>query len=705
MKRILYNIFVLGLLLGGCTTEKWDDDNRTEGVDVAVQFTVDIPEPVQVKTRSTQQNVINENQINDLYLLVFDESGRFLTRKQATLSGTTFTATLSQTRNKRIVHFIANYDWSNFSDQASLTKDEGEVIASMQTNTLVFWQRMELSSGISANVFASQPVSLIRNMAKFTLENTASTLSNVKFAVYNKPSMGSVAPFNTNTRTFDRVVTVPPGTTFTDLDAMDTAPSYAFERKNSTVMATPTYVIIQGTYNGSTSYYKIDIVDTSHNMYDIMRNTWFKIKVESVTMAGYSTLAETQSSPASNNIAASVLLQSYPTISDGSYVLSVDKTIISFTSNGQTLNAKATYQTVAGVSQNSTIVVTLVQDPLYPVINGNVSYNVTTGALTAAINDVPAGGAARFATIKIEAGYLSRTIRLLLHAPFNFSNISVTPAVLNNTLSYPATLKFTIPAEAQYLLPMYCYITTAYLTPDFGNIEVIHEDGVYKYKWKVNAVGEQTINFKTNTANAAETIFLEADLFHRGQVIYTNSGGGYRFSNVVITPNPVDFGTGKPVSLRFTVPTAGTFRIYTNNLTPVSGSVSGGYYSYTATSGGEQIVAFTTNKQNCAESIKITGTNYTDYVVSLRNQLVTLSGTLTFGNASTTLPINAGIVNILIGGKVEGIVLTTSTGGYSASIEAKIGDVLTYSYNSGTKIYTTTVNVTGAAMTVSKKLL
>lgn len=697
MKQLL--IYVLVLLLFGCTSESIDNDISNKASNVNLRFNVDIPEAQVLSSRA-----INENLISDLQLLIFDENGRFITRRQATLSGNSYVVTLPQSSNKRIIHFIANYNWSGFSDAAAVSKDEGEIIAPLQSTDLIFWQRMVLNAGINASAFTSQPVSLIRNMAKFTLVNQpTSGLTNAKFALYNMPSAGSVAPFNTVNRAFEPVVTEPSGVTFTTASTLGVADIYTFERKNSTVTTNPTYVIVQGTYNGVTYYYKIDIIDNNKNMYDIQRNVWFKIVIQGVTMAGYSTLQAAQSSPASNNISASVLLQSYPTISDGSYVLSVDKTVVSFTTNGQTLNANTTYKTVAGVAQNNSIVVTLIQDVNYPVVNGTVSYNPTTGNLTANINNVPSGGVAYFATIKIEAGNLSRTIRLMLHAPFTFTNISVTPSIVSNILGTPATLKFTIPAEAAYLLPFSCYITTAYLTPNFGNIEVIYEDGVYKYNWKVTAVGEQTINLKTNTNNAAETVFIEADLFQRGLVAYTNTNGVYRFSNVVISPNPVDFGAGKAVKLKFTVPTAGTYKIYTSNLNPVSGSVVGGIYTYTTAVAGEQIVNFTTNKQNVAETIKLTGTNYLDYTIALKNQLVNISGTLTYGNSNAV--INGGTVTVTVGTRVIGIFATTSTGAYQASVDANINDVLTFKYiaNSGTS-YSTTATVTSALMTISKRL-
>lgn len=697
MKKLICLFSVL--LLFSCTKESLDAQNPNGEGNVDVRFLVDVPEAQAVETRA-----IDENLISNLYLLVFDENGRFISRHQAVLSGNSYTVTLPQSSNKRIIHFVGNYDWSAFSDAAWVTKDEGEVVAPFQSTGLVFWQRVVLNGGISSAVFSTQPVALIRNMAKFSLVNQPlSGLTNVKFALFNAASVGSVAPFNTQNRAFETVITEPAGVTFTGSTTFDAADIYTFERKNSTVTTNPTYVIIQGVYAGATYYYKIDIIDPNKNMYDIQRNVWFTITIQSVTMAGYSTLDAAKSSPASNNISASVLLQSYPTISDGSYVLSVDKTVVSFTQNGQTLNANATYKTVAGVSQNSSIVVTLVQDPNFPVVNGAVSYNTTTGSLTAAINDVPANGVARIATIKIEAGVLSRTIRLMLHAPFTFTNISMTPSVIANTLGASAVLKFTVPAEADYLLPFNCYVTSAYLTPAFGNIEVIHENGLYKYKWKVTAVGEQTINFATNTSNASETLLIDAALFQRGQVAYTNTNGVYRFSNVVLTPDPVNFGIGQAVTLKFTVPTVGTYRIYTANLNPVVGSITSGYYSYVATAAGEQTVKFTTNKQNIAETIKLTGTNYLDYTVPLKNQLVAVSGTLKYASSNTV--INQGTITALVGTKVVGIFVTTSTGAYNVSLEVNINDVITFQYTSGTRTYSGTATVTGTPLVVNKQLL
>ena len=695
MKKLLY-VFML-LIVSSCVNDEFEGGLIPSGDSVAVEFRVDVPDVQPVASRA-----INENLISDLQLLVFDEDGRFISRHQATLGGPTYSVTLPRSGSRRIVHFVANYNWTNFDDQASQTKDEGELIAPLQSTDLIFWQRVVLDSGIDANAF-TQAVALLRNMAKFTLTNqVASGLTNVEFSLCNIASAGSVAPFNTANRTFESVITEPVGVNFTNSTAFGSGDIFVFERENSIVIDMPTYVIIKGIYQGISYYYKIDIVDENKNLYDITRNVLFSVVIQSVTKAGYSTIDEAKNSPASNNISASVLLQSYPTISDGSYVLSVDKTIRSFTANGQTLNANAIYKTIGGVVDNSAVVVTLTQDAAAPVVvGGSVSYDPVTGNITAAIHDVPANGVAYRATINVAAGNLSRTIRLMLHEPFDFENMVMTPSVVGNVQDSPTSLKFTIPDEAEYLLPFNTYITTAYLTPEFGNIEVVYENGQYKYKYKITSIGEHTINFLTNTQTAAEMIFVEADLFERGEVAYTNTSGINCFSNVMVNPNPVDFGVGNPVRLKFTVPTAGTFEIHTSNLDAVNGSVVGGIYTHTATQAGEQVIDFTTNKVNSREIIDLKATSYKDHAAIMKNQLVNISGIFTYNNPSTI--INRGVVTVTVGAEVLGIFPTDNTGAYSASLEVNIGDVLTFSYSRGS-VYRATHTVTAADMVINKTL-
>ena len=102
----------------------------------------------------------------------------------------------------------------------------------------------------------------------------------------------------------------------------------------------------------------------------------------------------------------------------------------------------------------------------------------------------------------------------------------------------------------------------------------------------------------------------------------------------------------------------------------------------------------------------MTGTNYLDYTIALKNQLVKISGTLTYGTGSGSgSVINAGTVTVSVGTRVVGIFVTTSTGTYQASFDANIGDVLTFSYTRSSRTYTTTQSVTAAIQTITKKLI
>lgn len=695
MKQLF--LVLLLLVMSSCVKSDLDNVASIQDEQVTLEFRVDIP-----SIQSEATKAINENRIYDLQLLVFDENDRFVSRHKATVSGPGYTVTLPQSGYKRTIHFIGNYNWSEFDDAASIAKDEGEIVAPLQSTDLIFWQRIVLESGISKNVF-TQPIFLLRNMAKFTLTNHPdSGLASVRFALFNIASAGSIAPFNTENSTFESVITEPVGVDFTNSTPLGAGSIYVFERKNSTVIHEPTYVIVRGLYYDISYYYKIDIVDEEKNLYDIKRNVLFDIIIQSVTKPGYSTIEEAQSSPASNNISASILLQSYPTISDGTHVLSVDKTIASFTSDKQMLNANAIYKTIDGAIKNNSIEVTLKQDINLPVVDGDVLYDPITGNITAKIHDVPANGVAHTAVINVVAGNLSRTIRLKLHSPFEFENINMTPSVVDNVQNFPTSLEFSIPNEAEYMLPFNVYITSKYLTPEFGNVEVVYEDGQYKYKWKVTSIGVQTINFLTNTEQASEMIFIESRLFERGQTAYLNRGGINSFSNVKISPNPIDFGVAKPLTLRFTVPTAGIYEIHTSNLDPLIGSVVGGVYTYNAAVAGEQVIDFVTNKQNSNEIIELKATSYNPHIVRLKNQLVNISGKLSYNNWYRA--IRSGVITTSVGAEVVGIYTTNNKGDYSASLEVNMGDELMFSYTRNYRTYVGSRTVTSPDMVINKTL-
>ncbi len=692
-----YLIFLL--LLSACVDFDGNSTSQDKAQSVDIIFGVDTPQMSSITTRS-----VDEDYIETLYLLLFDENNQFLSRHEASLiEQGSYRVTLDQSDQSRVIHFVANYSWDEFDDAEQQGGGEAEVMTSLVSDNLTFWQRSELPSGISSGSL-SGGVSLVRNQAKFTLDDQSeSTLSDIQFALYNVASSGTVAPFNTSTSEFEMVVTEPAGVSFTESTTFTSSPIYSFERDMSLAGISHSYIIVEGNYQGEVCYYKVDIVSSSGEEYDILRNYCYNIIVGRVDKRGYLTLVEAQNSPASNNIEASVELQSYPLISDGSYILSVDNTQVSFTSNGERLNILVSYQSVDGELRNDLVEVTLIQDESSPVVVGNISFDPDSGAISGEIDDVPSDGAIYRAQIKITAGNLSRTVTLLLHASFKFESIELSSSVVSNQALSPVTLYFTIPDDAEYLLPFDCYITTSHLSPQ-QSLDMVGSSGGYQYLWGVSSVGVQSIDWFTNRSDAAETIYIDALLFESGWVSYTNEAEIYSFSNVSISPSRIPFNQGESVTLRFTTPTAGLFYIATSKLTPVDGTSSRGVYSYYTDQAGEQVVEFTTADRNVYETITLSADRYNDYSLELKNELVNLSGTVSYGNRNSN-PLRNSTLYLLIDSQVVAILTTDSSGGYQASIEAEMGDILTFEYYLNTNYtYSDSVVITSSTMEVDPDL-
>ncbi len=681
MSRLL--LYVVVALSVACTT--FNDYYGGEAELVTVQFELDM-------SRAETSEVIDE-----LVLLLFDGDGAFIDLFTATsMGGSSYSVVLPQSSSSRIIHFVANYDgWASFDEQNSVGFSEDLIIPPLITTQICYWQRAEFEDGIGASSL-STTISLIRNMARFTLENLDdSGLTVVEYSIYNLASMGSVAPYDSDTNSFDMVVTEPEAASLTTSTSFTTGELYTFERENSEASNDQPYIILRGVYDQTQNYYKIDITDENGELCDITRNSSYTIRISSVTSSGYLSLELAQSSTASNSVISSI----YPTITDGDYILWVDRTVAAFTSDDEQLLAYATYESMSGVVDNTQIELSLDQDSLCPVVVGELSFDSSTGAIEAQINDVPTDGSLYSAQITVEAGNLSRTIDLFLHAPLNFESISIDPTVVESWQGAEATLSFSIPETASVLLPFNCYITTSHLSSSGDLLDAEVENGIYRYVWHANSVGEQSVEFVTNRSDAAETIFIDADLFAQGSVSYTNEDGELNFSNVVVSPYRVPFGTGESVSLRFTTPTAGSFYVSTSNLTPVEGEINRGLYQCQSSHAGEHTIEFVTNQQNIYETITLSSSGYNDYSVELRNELVCLSGSITYNNGSS---LRSSEVYLIIDSEVVAIITTDSSGGYSVAIEGQIGDWLSFEYyRNSNSTYSQSVRITSASMEVN----
>ncbi|MBQ6581201.1 MAG: DUF4906 domain-containing protein, partial [Alistipes sp.] len=242
----------------------------------------------------------------------------------------TYTVSLPQSASPRTIHFIANLPEGTKFDYGS----ERELINALETSGTAdaYWQRTELRSILGdvvsedGKVTASagselaralNKIPLVRNFAKVSVAKaeavTDAIFGNVQIAVFNAPQRGKVAPYNTNTGewaaysddtdyadltaagyygyvpTFDDDDFANVGIDANDVISGTTQYLYEYNMDGKKIEAGSRYpfVIIAGSYQGhATSYYKVDLVDTSGKYLNILRNFDYTVVIESVSGDG-----------------------------------------------------------------------------------------------------------------------------------------------------------------------------------------------------------------------------------------------------------------------------------------------------------------------------------------------------------------------------------------------------------------------------------
>ena len=219
MKKLIY-IFLI--LLGFTSCMKDDkvtlEPDATDKVEII--FGVDLPE--------THTKVMADDpQVQNLRVAVFGGSGFLKEYVQADPIGYAtenstkynYKVRLSLSDSYLKVHFIAN-------GPATLPFKYEDEVMSVQTvsgDQDAYWQRIELPNGITAKRDADgvviktdageyivsdetkahfQDIPLVRNFAKIIVKSSTSDFQLKSYALVNKPSAGSIAPYNKKTNAF-----------------------------------------------------------------------------------------------------------------------------------------------------------------------------------------------------------------------------------------------------------------------------------------------------------------------------------------------------------------------------------------------------------------------------------------------------------------------------------------------------------------------
>ncbi|WP_042372844.1 hypothetical protein [Bacteroides neonati] len=730
MKNKIILVILSALVLLGCQTFDVDvpySNGRSE-----LMVHLDIPAPVVAKTRA---GITDE--LSSLYVLVFDKNGLYLSKHNGELvSSTTTTAnykfgSIPTTKEGEllILHFVANYDWTSFPDAGNVGKSEAEVMntLSVTSGTVAYWQRIELPGGLvgakNSTITLKDDVSLLRNIAKITVTNLTnepvenSYLTDVSFAVGGYLNRGTVAPYSTSHYSFIKgaITEALDGHTVSITDESDfvsaqngsigsqSVAKNIYERKNSTARD-QTYVILKGYYQKTSipsnstrvSYYKIDLVDShaAKELLDIERNYHYIIQVNNVAMEGYPTLQEAIDNPASNNINAAIQVAEYTSVSDGTYVLQVEKTVFSFVKPGQDFQINYSYYDVStGTVDNSKVTVTLEQDAAMKVIADGSFTDTQNGVISARTAAIPVNNDIYQATFIVAANNsnLSRRITVRLRKPMNFVNVSSTPnngstdCVVANMVGQPVTITFAFPPDispAVFPLPVYVYSKKLSPDPTKMGVDALSIDPlpnntfryVYMAPYKGNDANDvphtHTIYLVSSTTSSNEDVILTSDYFN-DVTINLRSASIPALSNVSFNPNPVFKLKDEPVQLTFDIPVVADntlpyhIRIHTDYLAYVS-TATGldcvwdeelGVYIYTTNTTGNQRISFKTKQPESSGYVRIDGDRFAAITVrrttllgEFKDVSVDVSGKTAGSAANITLSVDEAGTRYIAGG-------------------------------------------------------
>ena len=471
----------------------------------------------------------------------------------------TITKAGAATDKKYRLHLIANYP--------GLTMpfgEEGQLMGLLETQANdkdVYWNFVELTSISESSVTYLQHVPLVRNYVQIKIDANSNFtgLTNVEYALYNVPTKGRVAAYNTNpeaTSTFANFVNGTACQTYDNLlgtqkyagnEAYDdgsllsknltwkatSAVSYMYERNHSQ-RTNPTCMLIRGTYNGSTSYYKLDFVDNNENYYNLLRNFIYTMKVTEVKGPGYDSAEKALNQPAGNNISGDTKTATFTNISDGTSQLYVSTTSILFTHEQPVYlyykyipnitNPSPTNEGVTISGHSGGTVLDKMEE------EGKETMGQYPGWYRVKLTPKAIPAIAAFQELTFTAGGLKRTVKLQSQPPFTGMTLNVVQDKVQAAAGQDITLQITLPAGIpESLFPLRLFIRSAGNTiyPDYGkDMPAEAQNGKYGFIKEVSYSDAYTVtydeneekvetpktivcDFLTNCGNSATTVYVE----------------------------------------------------------------------------------------------------------------------------------------------------------------------------------------------------
>lgn len=585
------------------------------------------------------------------------------------LDVTPFYVELNVTKSPRIIHFIGNYDLAN----ATLAGHENAIISRLNVTggQDAYWQRIDVDEiAKKDNAVADEnglfegnlpaemnPVYLLRNFAKITVEKATDVTNSfvyTGFDIITTESHGSVAPYNvaTDPASFPTFISsgntcvsyqdllnagytgfIPGASThqntfnkeannFSATPSFSAEAQYLYERNNADGQ---TYVIVKGQWNGTYTYYKIDLIreveGSAVTYFHILRNFHYKIVIRSVEGAGADTPQKAAAGAASNNIFASVELQHLTNIGDGEARLFVNYTSKTLISNAP-VTLEFNFLDESGAAVNSRIalqrgneadVFASIAGPYHVggegynaslVENTGYSYYVITPKAPGTLPLDESLTLYDKGTTTVSATGLQRKVEYTLRNAYPLSATCDSPVAddMGSSVDVSISIDDDLPS---YLFPLTFYIESSALSiyPDASknNMPVNNRATIVEGKtgnsfgfdrvltWteyetlKESASNEKVsvpCHFLTNMDNSASDIYVYNDLFELGKCNFTTERITY--SSLTIKAGSLSITNNMTTSGR-------TVTIHTSNPGESSNALNIGSYTFTKTAPSSDI--------------------------------------------------------------------------------------------------------------------
>lgn len=560
MKRCLTIVGLMAVMAGfawSCQDPLIDGFEPTvkEGY-VSVSFSAQIPDMGEIKTRAVDPD---GEDITKLILFCFNERGLFVSAETVTpvtSSGFTGTYSVDLPVVTDRVHIIANLH-KTIDENVFLGKSESEVLSTMtgSSGMMSYWARVVKGSHADIKTAFEtdyNPVMLLRDHARITVEDTNGLYTDLAFVAVNTNAFGTVAPFNEGRwvapSLSDVFVTLPESdlkvTGITDVVSVDSRRyQYVFETENSS--DSPVCVIVRGTRNGTTRYFRVMLIDNEGEFVPVMRNFTYTVGIKGELDYGRSTFEEALTAPATNNVWLSVS-DNIKEVSSSEYALAVEETHIVIGEDDPVFNTIHKQYTVHYSLKSLTDENLTSQDaPVITWLDGNnvaqhtidvsefiISADGKTAEGQVYINLLSLGGdiMKREGTLLIKKGLLERKVKIISVAKQSFTPSWITTNIYGGSTGENVTMMFHISESCpEELFPIDVLVSV-------NDMDVRNESGMmlpiiktgeegygedngigYKYVLTVTEYGPQRLYLETlhnHEVGDYVNVRIEAEHFH-----------------------------------------------------------------------------------------------------------------------------------------------------------------------------------------------